>query len=1107
MSHKAVSHSRLALSIFALFAVTLVWAATGMEDLAGPLRTLAAQASQGGVGTASAQRLGVTTRGNQVAVTILYRSEAGAAATSLTRFGGRAASRIDRRVEAFLPADALLQVASLPQVALITPTPMMVPLQGFGATTSEGVQLTNATAFHLAGINGSGVKVAVIDTGFVGLPAEVPVLPTDVVDLRLAGGVMSAHGTAVAEIVADMAPQADMTLIIVDTPQSVERAITYVTDQRFQVVNMSLGLPDGPFNGTHPLSMAVNRARDAGIFWVNSAGNWAQQHWQGSWVDDNSDGFLEFEGSKDTMNLDLQPGVFDAYLSWFEGTTGVTAIDYDLVLTDSSGALVARSAVTQDGDDPPKEQLEAFIGVAGQYRLKVQRLTLPVAGETPSVFQLFTPNVDIETTLQHPEDSLAIPAEATGAYTVGATRGVSLPIPNQPTVPFDRIEPFSSRGDIGSTAKPNIVAPDGVKTSIAAFNPFMGTSAAAPHVTGAVALLLSEDSSRSLSAVRTLLAQMARKYVVPTDIPDTDINAYGVGRLDLRVGSSIDGDAPGVRIEFPLNNTTITVASPHCTITTTDQGGVDPNSIQVWLDSTQLVTDGVVQDPVLLTDYLFDPATGSLTFVLNNLTRTLHALKVQVADNSGNTTPVVVSNFRIATPTISAGLHIISLPYPDMVNDDPSVVFGVPADQMALLRWVPTDSRFSKYHIYPDEFASFNPPDQLVPQPPAGLGYFLSLPSAGTLNISAGGVTADSYNISLIYGSDAPRGWNLIGNPYESFVDWGSAEFISANGRQDLREAMDPDNSPVTEGVLFEFVTSAGGGYYSFAADPTQATLEPLKGYWLHVLKDATLVVHNTGNTAVAAAPRPKPKAVAPSDSNWLLQLQARAGQYEDPINYIGVSSAASDGYDIGLDVSEPPPLTDSLQMYMPSGVGHFAKDMRSASQGRQEWDVEVACRLTNTPINITWPTLNATVPRGLTLRLEDSVTGASVYMRTASGYSFQMPEPGVRRLHVVATTEAGGALAVTGVSTASARTGQVSFTYSVSRQADVSIEIRNISGALIRDLGAQPAAPGTAQTAVWSGQNQAGLRVPAGRYLARITARATDGQSAQSIHPFNVNR
>jgi subtilisin family serine protease len=1112
-----VSHRGSVCSRLALITIVLVLAAglaqpKGLQDLAGPLRALAAQSGSGVVAMAAASRAGLIVQGDKVGVTIWFRSDAAAAATGLSRFGAEVKGRGEGRVEAFVPVDQLAAGASLPQVAQVVPTTRMIPLQGYGVISSQGVQLTNATAFHLAGLYGSGVKVAVIDTGFVGLSAtEVPVAAADVLDYRLGGGAAlgnTNHGAAVAEIIADMAEDCELTLILVDTSLSVENAINYVIAQGIPIVNMSLGLAEGPFDGSHPVSQAVNRAAAAGILWVNAAGNWAQQHWQGTWSDSNSDTYLEFSGSRDTMNVDLGVGGFSAYLSWYETAGGTTANDYDLVLTDGTGAIVARSAVTQDGDDPPKEQLAAYISVAGQYRLRVQRMSSPTPGATPEKFQLYTPNVDIETSLQHTENSLAIPAEATGAYAVGATRGSTLTVPGVVDLAIDKLEPFSSRGPVGSSAKPNIVAPDAVSTSLTGYNPFPGTSAAAPHVAGAAALLLSEDQSRTKATIQALLQQMARKYTVPTDIPEADVNGYGLGRVALRVGASSDGEAPTVRIDYPTNNTTITSASPRVMASAVDHNGVDADTIQAWLDGTQIVTNGVVSDG-RVADYAFDSGTGALTFTINNMTRTLHALRIQASDFAGNASSAT-SNFRITTPTISAGLHIIALPYPDLASASPSDVFGVPLDGMALLRWVPSDSRNSKYHVYPDDYASFAPPDQLVPQPPAGLGYFLSLPQTGTLSVSGAGVTDESYNISLVYGTVAPRGWNLIGNPYEGYVDWGSVEFTSSNGRQDLAEAMSGDD-PITDGVLFEYVNSTAGGYYDFETDPTQATMTPLTGYWLHVLKNCTLIVPNTGSTGAAVssrAPRTASSTTAtPSAGNWLLRLRAQAGRYEDPSNYVGVSAAATDGYDIGLDVSEPPPLVDTLRMYMPAAAGNFAKDMRGAASSRQSWDVEVACRLTDTPITVSWPSLNSSVPRDVSLRLEDQDTGSSVYMRTATGYTFQMSEPGVRHLRIVADSAAVNALVVSGVSVAAASSGQVMFTYAVSRPANVAVEIRNISGVLIRGLGERATTAGTTQTLSWNGQSDRGTRVPTGRYLARITARTEDGQSLQVIRPFMVSR
>jgi hypothetical protein len=328
---------------------------------------------------------------------------------------------------------------------------------------------------------------------------------------------------------------------------------------------------------------------------------------------------------------------------------------------------------------------------------------------------------------------------------------------------------------------------------------------------------------------------------------------------------------------------------------------------------------------------------------------------------------------------------------------------------------------------------------------------------------------------------------------------------------------MDPSKNPVTEGVLFEFVSGAGGGYYSFPVDPTEATMEPLKGYWLHVLKDATLVVYNPGDVgtaarAQAASARPAPAASQTAADGWLLKLEARSGKYEDPVNYIGVASKATDGYDLGLDIKEPPPVVDVLQLYMVQSewgqhAGNYAKDVRGSLTGQQAWDVEVSCRLVNQPVTVTWPNLGETVPRDVHLRLEDLDSGAQVQMRTSTGYTYTPTQAGVRRLRIVASTESGPLLAVSGVNTQTTRGGQVMFTYSVTRAAEVTVEIRNISGVLIRTLGVQAAEPGTALTTLWNRQNSHGAQAPAGKYIARLTARTSDGQTVQAIQPFHLSQ
>jgi flagellar hook assembly protein FlgD len=78
-----------------------------------------------------------------------------------------------------------------------------------------------------------------------------------------------------------------------------------------------------------------------------------------------------------------------------------------------------------------------------------------------------------------------------------------------------------------------------------------------------------------------------------------------------------------------------------------------------------------------------------------------------------------------------------------------------------------------------------------------------------------------------------------------------------------------------------------------------------------------------------------------------------------------------------------------------------------------------------------------------------------------------------------------------------------MAFSYQLTKPAAVTVEIRNISGVLIKRFAEQMADANATQTVLWNGLSDRGTKVPAGRYLSRITARAEDGQAVQAIRPF----
>jgi subtilisin family serine protease len=136
-------------------------------------------------------------------------------------------------------------------------------------------------------------------------------------------------------------------------------------------------------------------------------------------------------------------------------------------------------------------------------------------------------------TFDVPSDSVFGHPAVPGVIAVGA-----VPV-NSP----DMIEFFSSEGPASiffpsfeSRSKPDVVAPDGVSiTGAGGFsNPFFGTSAAAPHVAGVVALMLQADPNLTSSQINNALTASSNPgFTNQSDTPDQVANALKNTAIDL----------------------------------------------------------------------------------------------------------------------------------------------------------------------------------------------------------------------------------------------------------------------------------------------------------------------------------------------------------------------------------------------------------------------------------------------------------------------------------------------------------------------------------------------------------------------------------------------
>jgi len=402
---------------------------------------------------------------------------------------------------------------------------------------SEGVNLTSASSYHSSGYTGSGVKVAVIDVGFDNLSSAISNgdLPNTIIKIDCTwASCVSAdfssssetieHGTAVAEIVYDMAPGANLYLIKVADTSDLWDAEEYAINHGIDVINHSLvvfntNFYDGECYNSNPVCTA-NHAYNHGILWVNAAGNEAKRHYEATFTDLDGNGWHNVSGGDETINISAGAGqTIEVYLTWDAWPS--TNQDYDLYLYNGSSALVASSENSQTGRQEPIEDISYNVPSdgAGIYDLRIKKISATSNHrlELYSLYHNLTPAVA--------SSCLLNPADAEGAMAVGAIDCSNWTGPQ---------ETSSSRGPTNDgRIKPDICGPDNVSNYTYAPFLFGGTSAASPHVAGAAALILDKYPGYSVFELWNALTSSA----IDMGDPGKD-DIYGCGRLNLGGGGN-----------------------------------------------------------------------------------------------------------------------------------------------------------------------------------------------------------------------------------------------------------------------------------------------------------------------------------------------------------------------------------------------------------------------------------------------------------------------------------------------------------------------------------------------------------------------------------------
>lgn len=256
----------------------------------------------------------------------------------------------------------------------------------------------------------SKVKIAILDYGFAGVDGKRPYLPEDTVvvehydvdfirrhdlgDPGYAKGFEPGnfHGRLMAQIVwgaTGSRPEGPkFYLLNANGPTLFRRAVRYAIEAKVDIILFSAVFEGGGnYDGGGPYSGIVDQAVQAGIVWINAAGNFGGRVYNGP-VQVGRDGFLQVgrTGSALEFRNRLDENNVTVMLTWndYQATEDAgTTKDLDLLIEDPQGKVIGRGELRQIASpsesgsgkslNPRERVVLPSLGASDQpYRIRIQ---------------------------------------------------------------------------------------------------------------------------------------------------------------------------------------------------------------------------------------------------------------------------------------------------------------------------------------------------------------------------------------------------------------------------------------------------------------------------------------------------------------------------------------------------------------------------------------------------------------------------------------------------------------------------------------------------------------------------------------------------------------
>ncbi|WP_410509277.1 NosD domain-containing protein [Methanosarcina hadiensis] len=447
---------------------------------------------------------------------------------------------------AWVPLESLESLASLPEVRDIQT--VLPPFVRQGNTVSEGDFILKSSRLRESyGVNGTGIKIGIISDGVDRLEDTQATGDVSYGVYILSNRMEGSEGTAMLEIVQDIAPGAE--LYFHDCGSSrleFNRAVDALVSEGCIIICDDIGWLSEPFFEDGIVADHVKEViRDHDILYISSAGNSGDSHYQGAFYD-NGSGWHDFSSGKKEvtdLQLEIQPsGEAWVFLQWNDRWEQ-SGNNYDLYLMNKeTSETIASSKVFQDGDNLPLEYI--MYANEGNSTINASIEIKKVSGETKELelYIYYWPGVTVSPENIIAKDSIFGHPALPEVVTVGAVgNGVSGNY---------KIESFSSVGPATIyypfpevRPKADISGPDGVSiTGVDGISErFYGTSASSPHVAAIAALVWSDFPEKSAMDIKRLL------YTSSTDIGEPGYDTiFGYGLVDASRMHEKASEAPSI---------------------------------------------------------------------------------------------------------------------------------------------------------------------------------------------------------------------------------------------------------------------------------------------------------------------------------------------------------------------------------------------------------------------------------------------------------------------------------------------------------------------------------------------------------------------------------